>query len=335
MKPEYCSKMLSICIPTYNRGHRALDVVNSLLGMKCFSQRNDLEIVVSNNGSTDFTDEYDKIESMSSESLIYNRFDHNMNFYGNFNAVVKLSRGRYCLLLSDEDTVDEDILTDLLFRLDDMSTAGVIKTKTSVQYSDFNATGWHAKAGYDAIKAYFLAGNYISGTIYNRRIVTNELIDGLCGLYENNEGYFHYPHMFVEGFVLSLSDFIFYDKCLIIEGKAEKNQPKAQNVNVPVWSSWESRVGQLEGYLRLIRDMQQNDEITGMMFQIAVWRTACLVELVKDYYVDSGEDWAKIRENAGNSILNIVSKCNIPLVENNMSRSLSITAELIKTNLLR
>ncbi|MCR5300876.1 MAG: glycosyltransferase [Lachnospiraceae bacterium] len=330
------SKLISICIPSYNRGHRALDLVIRLQGMDCIRQNSNIEIIVSDNGSTEHTAEYDEIRSMTDDTLVYNRFETNRNFYGNFNTVVKMSRGQWCMLLSDEDTVDESEFENVLELLESKSECGVIKAKTSKQYANYTMPeGCHGSAGYDALRSFFLMGNYISGTIYNRKYVTNELIDGLCGLYEGNEGYFHYPHLFVEGFVLNLSDFYYYDRCFIIEGEPEKNQPLSQTIDtLPAWSSWESRVAQLEGYLRLIRDLQPDRKTTDMMFRVAVWRTVNLIALVKEAYVLKGMDWPQVCESSGNRILEVVSRCGIAAVNEAMLDYLQICAQMIKTEML-
>ena len=99
------SKYFSICIPSYNRGHRALELIRRLLDMDCIRHNGNIEIIVSDNGSTEYTAEYNEIKLMTDDILIYNRLDVNSNFYGNYNAVVKASRGQWCMLLSDEDGI--------------------------------------------------------------------------------------------------------------------------------------------------------------------------------------------------------------------------------------
>lgn len=332
MSQKIYPMLLSICIPSYNRGHRAVDLVNSLLKMDCICERDYIEIVVSDNGSDQNTAGYETIKDMDDSHVVYSRNEANLNFRGNYNKVIKLSRGKYSLLISDEDKIDEDALGDLIMLLEDQPDIGILKSRTSIQYVDYKAG--YAKAGYDALKEFFLEGNYISGTIYNRDYVTDELIDGLESLYKEEVSYEYYPHLYVEGFVLNLADFFFYNELLIIEGDTEHDKPILEEASVLPFSSWESRNDQLHGYLRLIKDLQVDDVRTQFMIRAAVWRTIWLIGIARDKYVSSGISWGSVVESAGKAILTTVSCCDIPVVNSNMSEYLNITTGFIKKELL-
>ena len=325
-------KLLSICIPSYNRGHRAYVLVSSILAMDCISERDDIEIIVSNNGSTIHTAEYDKIAAISDERLRYNCFEENILYWRNYNEIIKMSKARWALLVSDEDGIDEKVLNDFLNYLDTGVTPGMIKTGTSMQYR--NNPSVYAKAGEEAIKAFYLMGNYISGTVYNREYVTDDLIDGLKKLYEGDEGYYYYPHLFVEAYILNLADFCFYDKILIIEGEDEGDIPRAESVAVPVFASWQTRVKQLGGYFKLIRDLGIDDDRKQLMFMMAVCKTISLIALVRDKYICAGEDWRNIYVASGNAILDEVRKCGIDVINANMEPYLEVTAEFIRKDLI-
>lgn len=300
--------------------------------MDCIIHRDDIEIIVSDNGSTDHIKEYAEIAELADPHVLYCHLEKNIQFYGNYNNVIKLSSGHYCLLISDEDSFDESVLNDLILLLEDLPQIGMMKTGTSVQYSGFKSG--YAKAGYDAIREFFLSGNYISGTVYNREYVTNELIDGLRGLYEENEGYYYYPHLFVEGFVLNLADFYFYDKCLIIEGESEDDKLIESEASVLPFSSWRSRVIQLKGYLALIRDLGTDNDITILMFRIAVWKTIWLIGIVKDKYNESGISWKSVVSDSASAILELISNSDIPIVRDNVSEYLQAAAEMIEKGLV-
>ncbi|MCR5649859.1 MAG: glycosyltransferase [Lachnospiraceae bacterium] len=331
MEPERYSKLLSICIPSYNRGHRALGLVKSLLEMKCVSEREDVEIIVSNNGSTLYTEEYDEISHFSGERFIYNRFDENIQYWGNYNETVKLSNGHYCFLISDEDRIGESSVAALLEFLEDGPDFGVMKTASTVHYKD-NAPG-RAAAGEDAIKQFYMAGNYISGALYNRRYVTDDLIDGLKNLYKTDEGYYYYPHLFVEAYVINQADFYFFDGCTVIEGDDEGDMPQAKAVSLPVFASWESRVAQLAGYFKLIRDLNIDDARKQLMFMMAVCKTISLVVVVKGQYLENATEWNTVYVSAGNAILDAVRDCGIPIIENNMEAYLQVVADFIKKDM--
>ncbi|MCR5300879.1 MAG: glycosyltransferase [Lachnospiraceae bacterium] len=332
MENKAYTKLLSICIPSYNRGHRALTLVRSILAMKCISERDDIEIILSNNGSSLHTEEYDEIESISDERLKYNRFEENILYWRNYNEIIKMSEAHWVLLVSDEDSLDENVLNDFINYLDTLPGTGMIKTGTSVQYRDFPSV--YAKAGDEALKAFYLTGNYISGTVYNREYVTDDLIDGLKKLYEGDEGYYYYPHLFVEAYVLNIADFCFYDKILVIEGEDEGDIPRAESVSVPVFASWQTRVKQLGGYFKLIKDLGIDDDRKQLMFMMAVCKTISLIALVKDRYISAGEDWNSIYVTSGNAILDEVRKCGIEVINNNMEPYLEVTADFIREDLV-
>lgn len=84
--------VLSICIPTYNRGHRALALVSELRGL--LDTYDNIEIIVSNNGSNKHIEGYEAIEKMCIDRLRYHKFDENQYFWGNVNQVLKMAKGR-------------------------------------------------------------------------------------------------------------------------------------------------------------------------------------------------------------------------------------------------
>ena len=330
MRPEPYSKLLSICIPSYNRGHRAIELVRQILSMDCVSGRNDIEIIVSDNGSTEHTDGYDEIAGIGAP-VVFNRFDENKDYYGNYNKVVKMSDAHYCLLISDEDGIDEAVLTEFIAFLEKNPDAGLIRTGTSSHYTGIG--GGLRTAGEEALKSFYLSGNYISGSVYNRDHVRDELIDGLLARYDGDEGYFYYPHLFVEAYVMNLADFYFFEECLILEGKDEGDMPKAESVSVPVFASWESRVRQLAGYFKLIRDLGIDDGRKQLMFMMAVCKTISLIALVKEQYVLTGAEWSEVFVAAGNAILDAAASCGIKVINDNMEAYLQVCADFIRKDM--
>ena len=93
--------LLSICIPTYNRGHLALKHVQEILNI----ESQDIELVVSNNGSQVKKECYEQIKNIQDSRLNYFEFNENQGFLINLCQVIKLSKGDFCMLLSDEDGI--------------------------------------------------------------------------------------------------------------------------------------------------------------------------------------------------------------------------------------
>jgi glycosyltransferase involved in cell wall biosynthesis len=90
---------VSICIPTYNYAHFLGDAIGSAL----LQSYRDLEIVVSDNCSTDGTPELVARLMRQDPRIVYHRNEHNIGMVGNFNRCLELARGRYVKFLCADD----------------------------------------------------------------------------------------------------------------------------------------------------------------------------------------------------------------------------------------
>lgn len=103
---------LSICIPTYNRGLFIGELLDSIIaqsGNGC-----EVEVVISDNGSTDHTqaviDSYrDKIPG-----LVYYRAPENMGADRNFLKAVELASGDFCWFMGSDDKIEPGALRRVL-----------------------------------------------------------------------------------------------------------------------------------------------------------------------------------------------------------------------------
>jgi glycosyltransferase involved in cell wall biosynthesis len=96
-------KILSICIPTYNRGE-ILKIFLSKLSMELRSiNTQEVEIVVSDNCSTDNTAEVVKEAISEGMRIKYHRNNVNLGMDGNFVSCLKLATGKYVWVLGDDD----------------------------------------------------------------------------------------------------------------------------------------------------------------------------------------------------------------------------------------
>lgn len=107
------SVQLSICIPTYNRKRNLselLDVLAELIG------EDNVEVIVSDNASTDGTKEYmeDLEQKGRFKNLRYHRNDENMGPDNNFLMCYKLAKGNYVWLLGDDDMIMGNIISIII-----------------------------------------------------------------------------------------------------------------------------------------------------------------------------------------------------------------------------
>lgn len=93
---------LSICIPTFNRGEDAYVAVCEAL-KSGYDQ--EIEVIVSNNGSTLHTEGYEKIKAIQDNRLRYYEAPESMGFSGNIKQVVTMARGEFMIFQSDQERI--------------------------------------------------------------------------------------------------------------------------------------------------------------------------------------------------------------------------------------
>lgn len=95
--------LLSICIPTWNRAQFLKLSLDSIKEQLKDIDDNKLEILVSDNCSTDSTSELIKSYINDGMSIRYNCNKENIGYDGNFLKCIQLATGKYILLLGDDD----------------------------------------------------------------------------------------------------------------------------------------------------------------------------------------------------------------------------------------
>lgn len=102
--------LLSICIPTYNRCRYLPETLDSILSQAT----PEVEIVISDNASTDATQKVVAEYTTKYKNIYYERAESNKGPDANFLRVVSLAKGDYCWLLSDDDTVKPGSISKIL-----------------------------------------------------------------------------------------------------------------------------------------------------------------------------------------------------------------------------
>ena len=119
--------LATIGICTYNRaGGYMPDAVQSAVNQKYPN----LEIVISDNCSTDNTEEV--IRGFDDPRIRYIRQPRNLGVNGNFNACLNAAEGEYFLLLHDDDLIDEDFIETCMSAVAGKEPVGLIRTGTRV-----------------------------------------------------------------------------------------------------------------------------------------------------------------------------------------------------------
>ena len=97
--------LVTIGIPTYNRSGSFLrDTIKSAVNQTYRK----LEIIISDNCSTDGTE--NTVRQFNDERIRYFKHQKNIGANNNFNYCVKEAKGKYFLLLHDDDLIDKDFI---------------------------------------------------------------------------------------------------------------------------------------------------------------------------------------------------------------------------------
>lgn len=123
---------VTVCIPTYNR--REL-LAASLQSVRDQSLQ-DVEIIVSDNASTDDTGDY--VRSLNDPRVRYDRLEENIGLFGNLSRCLQLGSGRYRVMLPDDDLMLPGNLEAKVRFLDENPSAGMV-------HSAFRYLDRHAK----------------------------------------------------------------------------------------------------------------------------------------------------------------------------------------------
>lgn len=296
--------LLSICIPSYNRGQRAYSLVNKLLEYEWKIDGVKLEVILSNNGSDKNVEGYEKLKNINDGRFHYYEFEQNMRFWRNYNEVIMKSNGDWCLLLSDEDELILDNIEPYINIIKNNLNLAIIKCGGD-DYPYENEK--YAIQGREAVEEFFLIDNYLSGVMYNRKIVNNELIKMLADKYSNsNEAYYFYPHMFVDLYALIRGDFFRSNVKLGKKGKSIDDQEKSnsQIFDMSAYSTIESRLKQYSGFLKLVNDIDAKEGIKFLCYKKVIDKYIFLEQLYK----------ITLRNNICNYMVNELDKTNVPSV---------------------
>ncbi|WP_238883215.1 glycosyltransferase [Clostridium sp. YIM B02551] len=250
---------LSVCIPSYNRGKVALD--NLKLNLKC-NYDEEIEFVLSNNGTQNESKKYySEIANIKDSRLVYFEFEENQGYAINLCKVCELAKGKFILLLSDEDLLNLDMLDKVLERLNEhKNVLSVMRTSGTFQAEAPSTT--LTRPGLDSLLRYAFSSNYMSGIIYNNELLKNS--KGIEFVKNNlkNEVCFYYPHSYWEILLFQYGCVKGTKIALINEGEAQttevaKIEVGTKNKNIiNYYASFEGRLAQHKDYVELIRNLE-------------------------------------------------------------------------------
>ena len=140
--PSPSDVLVSVCLPVRNGGSRLPAVVGSVLAQ----DHTNLELVISDNASTDDTEDVARALAATDERIVYIRQPENVGLLNNFISAMRRSRGQFFRWVSYDDWIAPTCLSQCLreFLADDrlvLVTMGVdfVHNDGSVKTADYTS----------------------------------------------------------------------------------------------------------------------------------------------------------------------------------------------------
>jgi len=210
--------LLSIAIPTWNRAKSLESALQHLLPQA--DKYNDvLEIIISDNGSTDSTqDIIEKYSILYPKLLIINnRNEKNIGFYGNFKKCRELAEAKYIWILSDDDFILSELIETIISTIIESSQMAFIYLKHNSQFQ-----------GFDKV---FVNGNMILNSESYRLGFISSIIFLNSKNYDE-ELFVEYNENAFIGLIFTLNSLRYFPEAVIIRGncfKPSNDKPKGYN----------------------------------------------------------------------------------------------------------
>lgn len=277
--------LLTIGIPTYSRGKRALQ--NVLHTMHSLYDA-EIEIVVSDNASVIQAEEYEKIANLPDARVKYYKAPENRGFIGNIQKIFEIASGKYVLLLSDEDLVIYENLSHYLSILRNNENLGILRGSRTGNENQVEYEPVFRKKGDEAFGHMFLYNNYLSGSIYICNDTVRDLIQELRTRYKDEVAFLYYPHMYLDVRVAEIYDVCDDKEYLIYTGEAEDGSDTS--TGLIDYAKVERRIEQHTGWRKLLDDLEEiSVEMKYNQYVFACRKMFYLVSMVRKYYVDEWE----------------------------------------------
>jgi glycosyltransferase involved in cell wall biosynthesis len=160
-----------VLIGTYNRPHRAIEAIESVLSL------NDVSVRCNSNGYEPFLEDF-----CIKNNVIYTFFEDNRGAYENWNFLLKNAESEFCMLLSDEDEIDPSVFSEFLKYLNKSDVSGaIVPFFDREKHRIFNRVGRRVCSTLS--KKYLIYQNYsfrgyMSGFVFRTKFVQ----DGFSGV---------------------------------------------------------------------------------------------------------------------------------------------------------
>ena len=222
-----------------------------------------------------------------------------------------------------------DILHKIMKMLDDgKETLAIVRTTGDGQGGTPSVR--LAEAGSDALFTYSLTSNYMSGLIFNDKLLKK--YDGIEYIKQNlgNKACYHYPHMFWELLLCQYGNVKGTDMILINEGKAVETKDGREEIGdgekyiIPHYASIEGRSEQHKGFFDIFKHLeicQKNFSVLREMYIKLSTKTIFLTKLsIDEFYRKTDMNLFDIIEKAYEFCLKCLEEMYNDIQQNNFSK---------------
>lgn len=112
--------IISIVIPTYNRGNLLCDAIESAVNQKFDNQKYEIIIVDNDSRSNNETEQNIKLRYAHVPNLKYYKNAENLGLFGNWNRCFELACGHWIILLHDDDLLYENFIHEVMAEISKM-----------------------------------------------------------------------------------------------------------------------------------------------------------------------------------------------------------------------
>ena len=256
------NKLLSICIPTYNRDWCLKELINELKSQITDDLMDSVEVIFSDNCSNDYTQNLLVQYQNSSSYVKYYRNDTNIGFAQNYLRVISYASGLYTWVLGDDDLPAENAVKDLL---------NEIKRREKIDIILFNFSQ----------KDIYMKKN-INGYIafWDKELIFNLSNDRDMLRYLNNAKYSHVLFSYISSYIFKTSKFALYS---VKENL--RNHPF-----IHMFYIWQHRKRDLSVcYINkfLLLNRSGNDRISDNLYDIVNVFLSGIIDLCDEYFVST------------------------------------------------
>lgn len=152
------SPLVTIVVPILNRTYYLNELLNSLINQSY----NNLEIIISDNGSINKIEQFIEPYKYKDERLIFRKNESTISMADHFNQCLNLAKGKYFIVISDDDIISLNYIQLMVegFENNPNLSFGISNTviidKDSNERNSFKGEGWMFKNGIEAIKEFIL-----------------------------------------------------------------------------------------------------------------------------------------------------------------------------------